>query len=138
MPIFDPESWKRLLHGDQSTWEDFGGHHALQHIQFDKALRALGGPAYPVLPLGSPTRTTFLGDPLEDEDDPEQARLVRLYPDAAWHDAHQMSHDGAYGSLLLGVAPDFRSYDLVDPDQFASWSFLHAADHVLLRQAIGL
>lgn len=136
-PIFDPESWKRLAHGDADAWMDFAGTQALQHTAFDVAIRALGGVAYPILPLGSPARGTWLLGP-DPEEDPERRRLLAIYPDDDWHSAHQLRHDGEARALLIAEAPDLLSYDLTDPDQFATYTYLHAAEHIRLRQAIGI
>lgn len=130
MAVFDPESWKRLLHADETTWLDFLGTHSLQHHQYDVAIRALGGEPYAVLPIGQSARGEYLLGP----DDETQ---LKFYPDDDWHQAHQVMHDGMAGSLIIAAADDFRSYDLTQEEQFATWSYLHALEHIRIRQALG-
>ena len=114
MAITDPLSWAFLTFGDESSFLDFLGAHDLQHKAFAGTLRhVLGLATYPLLPLGD-----FTG--------PE------------WHDAHQLVHDGEARVLGLPAAPDFRSYDFSDRDQWASYSYLHAQEHVRIRRAAGL
>lgn len=114
MPIMDPRAWEVLPFGDETAFLDFLGAHELQHRQFnDHIVKVLGVTSYPVLPLGD-----YLG--------PE------------WHDAHQLVHDGTALALGLPAAPDFRSYDFSDRDQWSTYHWLHTLEHVRLRQAAGL
>ena len=114
MPIADPRSWEVLQFGDETAFVDFLGAHELQHRAFDQQIRQiLLLPTYPVLPLGD-------------------------YTGPEWHDAHQLVHDGEATSLGIAAAPDFRSYDFADPDQWASYHWLHAQEHVRIREAAAL
>ena len=113
MPFVDPRGWAFLSFGDENAWTDFLGSHALWHIAFDRVVRGLGAGAYAVLPLGDGGG-------------------------AEWDEAHQLVHNGVAAALGLTAAPDFRSYDRSDADQFATFSFLHAQEHVRLREAAGV
>ena len=113
MPVADPHAWAVLQFGDQNAWLDFLGQHALWHRALDVAVRALGGVAYPSLPLGDGG-----GD--------------------AWHEAHQQAHEGAAASLVIASPIDFRSYDLTDPEAFPTWTYLHAQEHIRLRGVVGI
>jgi len=113
MPVVDPHSWAVLTFGDRDAFTDFLGTHALFHRALDVRVRQLGGVAYPSLPLGDGG-----GD--------------------SWMLALQQAHDGAASSLLIPASPDLASYDLSDPDQFATWTYLLALDDVRLRPAAGL
>ena len=114
MAIVDPLSWAHMEFGDETSFLDFLGTHDLQHRAFATTIRTvLGGATYPVLPLGD-----FTG--------PE------------WHDAHQLVHAGEATALAIAAPQDFRSYDLEEKEQFASWTWLHAQEHVRLRLAMGI
>lgn len=114
MPIVDPRSWEFLQYGDQSAWLDFLGTHELQHRAFaDTVIRVLGHPTFAALPLGD-------------------------YTGPEWHDSHQLVHDGVARSLGLVAAPDLRSYDLADQEQWASYHWIHAREHTRIRQAASL
>ena len=114
MAIADPRSWETLSHGDETSFLDFLGAHALQHRAFEHTIRdVLLLPTYPVLPLGD-------------------------YTGPEWHDAHQLVHNGEALALGIAAPPDFRSYDFEDKDQWASFHWLHAQEHVRIRRAAGL
>lgn len=114
MPIADPLSWSVMGFGDKTAWLDFLGAHALWHRSVDTYLRQhLGADPYPTLPLGDGGG-------------------------AEWHEAHQLTHVGEANALLIPAPPDFRSYDLEDREQFATWTFIHAQECVRLRLAAGL
>lgn len=113
MPIIDPHSFEVLPFGDQTAWIDFLGVHELQHREFASAIRAAGKASYPLLPLG---------DGGGDE----------------WHQAHQLVHQGETSSLGIASSPDFTAYDLDDANDFATWTFLHALQHVTIRKQLGL
>ena len=116
MPVPSPHAWAVLIFGDQNALVDFLGAHDLSHVALDRTIRAAGGAPYPHLPLGNgPT-----GD------------------GADWMEAHQAAHAGAASSLGIAAAPDLRSYTLNDPEQFASWTWLHAQEHVRINDAAGL
>jgi hypothetical protein len=112
VPIVDPHSWEVLVFGDQTAWQDFLGAHSLWHHQLADTIRSLGGTAYPTLPLGD-------GGGEE------------------WHFAHQQHHDGAADALLIDFGPDLRSYNLTEPQEFASWCWVHAQESIRLRRIIG-
>lgn len=114
MPIPNPRSWEVLPFGDLTAFMDFLGSHDLVWRSLNQQIRVnLAKPTYPVLPLGD-------------------------YTGAEWHDADQLVHEGACTALGIPLPPDFRSYDLTDKDQFASWTWLHAQDMVRIAQAAGL
>lgn len=114
MAIVDPHGWSFLQYGDQTGWIDFLGAHELQHRAFaDTIIRVLGHATFPSLPLGD-------------------------YTGPEWHDAHQLVHDGEAAALALTAAPDLRSYDLADREQWASYHWIHALEHVRIRGAAGL
>lgn len=136
MPIFDPVNFKSVPHGDQDAWLDLAGTLALMLNTFDIAIRALGGAPYPILPLGTFSRGTTLG--AVEEPDPDKRRLMEIYPDDDWLGALQARLDGQATALLIAAPSDLRSYDLTDPDQFASWTTLLSAELVRKRQAIGI
>src|SRR2546425_370151 len=112
-PVPDPLSWSHLTFGDATAWIDFLGQHGLWHRALDVTVRSAGGAPYASLPLGDGG-----GD--------------------AWHLAHQQAHDGAARALGIAAAPDLQSYDLQDPDQFSTWTFLHSLEHVRVRRAAGI
>ena len=113
MAIVDPRSWSVMIFGDEGAWLDFLGAHELQHRAFAFSIRAAGGLSYPLLPLGDGGG-------------------------AEWHEAHQLVHQGETTSLGIAEPPDFRGYELSDPDQFSTYTYLHALEHVRVRQAIPL
>lgn len=114
MPLVDPLQWALLPFGDQTAWVDFLGAHALWHLELDQQIREnLGGDTFPQPNLG-------------DGGGPE------------WDSAHQLVHDSESEALGIERGPDFQSYDRNQPEQFASWAFLHASDCVRLRRAAGV
>ena len=114
MPVMNPLSWSILTFGDETAWIDFLGHHDLWDRAFDQQVRTrLGAGPYPTPPLGD-------GGGSE------------------WDEAHQLWHAGAANAVLIGPPPDFRSYDRRQKEQFATWCFLHANEHVRLERAAGL
>ena len=113
VPIVDPHSFEVLPYGDRTAWIDFLGQHELQHREFASAIRAAGKASYPLLPLG---------DGGGDE----------------WHQAHQLVHQGETSSLGIASSPDFTAYDLDDANDFSTWTFLHALQHVTIRKQLGL
>lgn len=120
----------RLTHGDETAWIDFTGAHALQHSIFDVAIRRAGGAPYPVFPLGTTGRATWLMG-----EEPEEYPWL---PSDDWMNAHQMMHQGMSDSLLIAGPSDFTAYDLTDPDEFQSWTWVHALEHTRIWQAIGI
>jgi|SRR5882724_11798349 len=128
----DPLLWSRLTHGDETSFLDFIGTHDLQHGAFDTLIRRLGGAPYATLPLGiAPRSVWLLGEP-------DTPVAFPFYPDDDWMQAHQVRHEGAASSLLIAAPPDFTAYDLQDPDEFATWTYLHALEHTRLRQSLGI
>lgn len=133
MPVVDPYAWARLIFDDRNAWTDFLGAHSLWHTALDAVVRRAGGAPYATLPLGiAPRSVWLLGEPTE----PPAAGA--FYPDGDWHEAHQARHEGEAVSLGIASPPDFRSYELSDADEFATWAFLHALEHVRLQGAAGL
>lgn len=116
MPVVDPDSWKVLIFGDATAWTDFLGAHALWHRALDDVIRATGASPYATLPLG---------------DGPVGAGHD-------WHRVHQMTHAGEANALGIAGPIDLQTFDLKDPAQFASWCWLHAQEHILLRQDAGI
>ncbi len=113
MPVVDPHHWSHLPFGDQTAFLDFAGTHALFHRALDVKIRSLGGAPYNYLPIGD-------GGGSE------------------WLLAVQQAHAGAAAALLIPEPPDLTSYDLSDPDEFTTWTYLLALDDIRLRQAAGL
>lgn len=113
MPILDPRTWEVLPFGDETSFIDFLGHHELQHREFASVIRAAGKASYPLLPLGDGGGTE-------------------------WHQAHQLVHEGETTSLGIASPTDFTAYDLDDPNDFATWTFLHAQQHVTIRTQLGI
>lgn len=134
MPIVDPHSWEVLPFGDQTGFIDFLGQHELQHREFASVIRAGGFRSYPLLPLGDG------GDPAPLRIVPSEDFLFPFGEDRGdtWHQAHQLVHQGETTSLLIAAPSDFTSYDLSDPNDFATWAFLHALQHVTIRKVLGL
>jgi len=113
MPVVDPHHWSHLPFGDKTAFTDFLGTHALFHAALDVAIRRLGGVPYNYPPIGDGGGSD-------------------------WLLALQQAHDGAAASLFVPEPPDLTSYDLSDPDEFASWTYILALDDIRLRQAAGL
>ncbi len=112
-----PQLWQSLPWGDKDAFVDFLGAHQLWHTDLDYRVRLFGGAPYPSLPLGD-------GPVGEDEAD--------------WHLVHQAIHDGEAAGLGLSPSPDFTAYDLDKRGEFASWSWLHGAEHIRLLAAVGV
>ena len=53
-------------------------------------------------------------------------------------EAHQAIHVGEASGLALSGPADFTAYDLNHRDEFASWTWLHAAEHIRLAVAAGI
>jgi hypothetical protein len=53
-------------------------------------------------------------------------------------EAIQAQHKSLAEALGLGAAPDLQSFRLTDPAQWASWTFILAADLTRLRDAAGV
>lgn len=111
-----PQLWQSLPFRDHNAFVDFLGQHALWHTDLDHLIRTAGGAPYASLPLGD--------GPTEDGAD--------------WHQVHQLIHVGEASGLALAGPPDFTGYDLNQRDQFASWTWLHAQEHIRLLVAAGL
>ena len=114
MPLVDPQSWQVLPFGDRNAFVDFLGQHGLWHEQFNAMVRRLGGPPFPTMPLGD--------GPVEEGGD--------------WHLAHQAVHEGSASGLGLSAPPDFTAYDLNHADEFSTYMWAHAAEHLRLRDAV--
>ena len=114
---------------------DFLGRHDLWHRALDVQIRSLGGAPYGTLPLGDGVWTP--GGLLWQVPEEIEGRL-RFYPGPEWHAAHQARHDDSASALVISGSPDFASYELEDADEFATWAFLHAQEHIRLRQAAGI
>jgi hypothetical protein len=139
MPVVDPHAWEHLQFREANAFVDFLGQHALWHHALDVRVRQLGGVPYPSLPLGDGgSALSLLAPEARDALDEEQSweRLHALQ--ASWHTVHQQAHDGAAGALILAEPPDLESYDLTEGDQFVTWIFIHAQEHIRLRVASGL
>ena len=115
--IIQPQLWQSLPFGDKDAFVDFLGTHALWHAALDHRIRSQGAPPFPTLPLG---------------DGPVAGS------EADWHLAHQAVHDGEASGLGLSGSPEFTAYDLDKRDEFASWTWLHAQEHIRLFVAAGL
>ena len=113
MPVVNPKSWEFLQFGDETALIDFYGTHMLFHRALDVKVRSLGGAAYNYPPIGDGG-----GD--------------------NWLLALQQAHSGAASALLIAPPPDLTTYDLNDPDEFATFFFLLAQDDIRLRQAAGI
>lgn len=111
-----PTLWQSLQFGDKNAFVDFLGQHALWHVAMDHTIRAGLGAPFPSLPLGD--------GPIDDGDD--------------WHAAHQAMHEGEASGLALAGPPDFTAYDLNKRDDFATWTWLHALEHVRTGTAAGI
>lgn len=129
--VVDPSVWKYMAHGDETAWLDFAGFHHLLHQEYAVAIRQLGGAPYPILPLSPTPRSSWLQGP-------QPRTPFDFYPDDDWMSAHQIVSDGEAASLLVAAAPDLRSYDFLEAEQFASWALLHAQEMTRIRQAIGI
>jgi hypothetical protein len=113
MPVADPHSWSHLAFGDQTSFIDFLGTHALFHRALDVKVRSLGGAAYNYLPIGDGGGES-------------------------WLLAVQQAHQGPSTALGIAAPPDLTAYDLKDPDEFATFCYLLALDDIRLRQAAGI
>ena len=118
-----------MTFGDENSLRDFLGQLELFHQGLSSTLRAgLGLPAYALPPLGDGGRAAeWLVGPGPD-----------VAPTAAWLDALQVTLVGEARALDIAEPVDLRSYDLADPDQFASWSYLMGQEHVRIREAAGV
>src|ERR1700693_773377 len=114
--LFQARLWQSLPFADKDAFVDFLGQHALWHSDVDHLIRSAGAAPYPSLPLGD--------GPIEDGAD--------------WHEVHQAMHEGEAAGLALSGPPDFTAYDLNKRDEFASYVWLHAAEHQRLASAAGL
>ena len=99
--------------GNPTALMDFYGEHGLYHHVFADATFRFNGATYRTYPLGDG------GGP-------------------SWLQAHQAEHQAMRSALSLGTAPDLSSYALDDRESFASFMFLHANEHRILRAVIGL
>ena len=111
-----PQLWQSLPWADRNAFVDFLGAHALWHAALDHLVRAAGAAPYPALPLGD--------GPIDDGAD--------------WHLVHQAMHEGEAAGLALAAPPDFTAYDLNHRDEFATWTWTHAAEHLRLGVAAGI
>ena len=106
--MVDVSLWASIPFRNPTAWLDFLGHHALWHRALAETVFRLNGATYRTYPLGD-------GGGIE------------------WMHAHQQEHVGANQALSLGSPADLESYDLTDPEDFASWCFVHAQEHRVLR-----
>ncbi len=111
--MMDPKLWQSLPFRDTTAWIDFLGQHSRWHQVLAQSIFAKNGKMYRIYPLGD-------GGGQE------------------WHLAHQDEHIGAANALGLAAPPDFSSYNLSDPTEFASWVWLHAEEHIRLRTPAGI
>ena len=115
--LVQPQLWASLQFGDKDAFTDFLGGHWLWHVALDQLLRAAGAAPYPTLSLGDGPVGNDAGD---------------------WHLVHQAMHVGEAAGLALSAPPDFTGYDLNHQDDFATWTWTHAAEHQRLWVAAGL
>ena len=115
--LVQPTLWQSLPFKDKDAFVDFLGGHDFWHDALDQLLRAAGAAPYPSLPLGDGPVTDSEGD---------------------WHLIHQAMHEGEAAGLALSGPDDFTSYDLNKLDEFSTWTWLHAQEHIRLALAAGL
>lgn len=111
--MIDPSLWASVPYGNRTALLDFYGEHGLWHRALAETTFRLNGVNYRTYPLGDG------GGP-------------------AWLRAHQAEHRNASEALGLAPPPDLESYDFSSRESFASWMFIHAQEHRLLRAAAGL
>lgn len=109
----DPSLWSNVPYRNPTAWRDFVGTHYLWHRSLSEHVARTLGVSYRVPPIGDGGG-------------------------AVWLQAVQQTYVNA--SQALGLAPpaDLSSYDLREPDQFASWTFLVSQSARRLRVAGGL
>lgn len=112
MPI-DPMQFARVPFDNRTAWLDFAGTHYLWHRNLQQRIFAVTGNQYTLPPIGEP------GGP-------------------QWLHAVQQAYVSAALALGVPAPPDLSSYDLRDPADFASWTFLIGQTGRALRNAAGM
>jgi hypothetical protein len=110
--MVDPSLWGSVPFRNPTALLDFFGEHGLWHRAFSDAMFRFNGATYRTVPLGDGGT-------------------------AVWLQAHQAEHQAMRTAAGLGTVPDLSSFDLGDRESFASFMFVHANEHRILRAVIG-
>jgi hypothetical protein len=111
--MVDPSLWASTPFNNPTALMDFFGENGLWHRVFADVVFRLNGNTYRTYPLGDGGGK-------------------------AWLASHQIEHNAMRRAVSLGTAPDMESYDLSDRDSYASFMFVHANEHRILRAAAGV
>lgn len=111
--MVDPRLWASVPHRNPNAWTDFTGTFYLWHRALAAKVAALTGISYKVYPIGTGG-------------------------DDAWLHAVQRQYQNAAAALGIAPPPDLESYDLADPGDFASWTFIISQTSRTLALAAGL
>lgn len=109
----DPSNWASVPYGNRNAFRDFVGTHYLWHRALADQIFIVTGSTVVLLPIGD-------GGGSE------------------WLLAVQRQYESECAALGLAAPPDLSSYDLSDPNDFASWTFLLSQQATILRTASGL
>lgn len=113
MPV-DPKLFGSTPFRNKTAWRDLKGTLYLWHVNLADTIAAGGFGGYPVYYIGSPAK-----------DQAEQEIIERM-------------HAGAAAALGIAPPPTLAGYDLDDPADFASWTWLLSLDCDRLRAEAGM
>ena len=111
--MIDPALWESLPFNNLTALQDFWGGNALYHQVLAETVFRVTGTRYPKFPLGDGGG-------------------------ALWLRADSREHISAAAALGLVGPPALEGYDLRNPEDFASFMFLHAQDLRRLGRAAGI
>ena len=112
--MIDPILLASVPHRNLTAFRDLTGTLEMMHRAIAQSAFGLTGTAYRVLPLGDGRG------------------------EASWLQALQQQHEAAALALGLQAPADLSSYDLTEPEQWASFTWILAQDLRRLRDAAGL
>ena len=111
--MISPTNWNNVPFRDATAWADFVGTHWLWHRAVAEHVRRTTGVSYRVYPIGDGGGSQ-------------------------WLYAVQRTYENAFAALGLSPPSDLSSYDLNDPEEFASYTFLLSQTASRLREAAGV
>ena len=112
--MIDPRLWASIPFRNYTALQDFAGTHALWHqVLAEHSVRTFSIDPWRLYPIGSPA-----GKP--------------------WLEAVQAQYVAASRGLGAAPPPDLASFDLSDPVDFASWTWLLSQTAQGLREVAGL
>lgn len=111
--VMDPSLWASTPYGNPTAMRDYFGLESFFHRELALRAIAVTGRAYRTYPLGDGGG-------------------------APWLFAHQQELVAACAAFGIAAPPDLSSYDLGEPEQFASFHFINSNLHRQLLTAAGL